>query len=214
MLVKIGKSLDNDYIVDDQYVSRHHAILKTTSGGEHFLEDLESGNGTYVNGQKIYRKKLISTDIISLGGQYSVTLAEILSSRNDYSTEFASLKEVYNNYQSQKVKIQSSNQLKTRLLQALPFTLPGIFGICLGISGIADSKIFYISLAIAIAAPITGIILGAKQAAKTPAQLQNLSDQFKIDYICPRCKTFLGEIPWLSLKNKGYCSNPSCKARW
>jgi rubrerythrin len=57
-----------------------------------------------------------------------------------------------------------------------------------------------------------GIYMGAKQAAKAPKMLQDLANQFKIDYVCPKCGTFLGEIPWESLANKKQC--PSCKARW
>ena len=214
MFVKIGKSLDNDCVIDNPHVSRHHAVLKTTPEGEYYLEDIGSANGTFVNGQQVLRKKVIYTDEILLGGQFPITLTEILNSRNNYSAEFENLKTIYENYQSEKIKIQSSNQFKTRLFQALPFTLPGIIGVCLGIMGIANTKVLYLSLLVAIAAPVIGIFMGAKQASKTPALLQTLSDQFKIDYVCPRCGTFLGELPWQSLKNKGFCSNPSCKAKW
>jgi hypothetical protein len=36
-------------------------------------------------------------------------------------------------------------------------------------------------------------------------------DQFKIDYVCPKCGTFLGELPWGSLAKRKSCQ---CKARW
>ncbi len=214
MFVKIGKALDNDCVIDDPHVSRHHAVLKSTTDGEYFIEDLASGNGTFVNGQQILRKKVTSADIIMLGGKYTISLSEILNCKNNYSSEFEALKEIYEKYQSQKIRIQSTNQFKTRLLQSLPFTLPGIIGVVLSIAGIANTKILYVSLAVAITGPVIGIFMGAKQAAKTPGQLQALSDQFKTDYVCPKCGTFLGEIPWQSLKNKGQCSNPSCKSNW
>ncbi len=211
--IRIGKSPDNDCIIEDPHVSRHHAILRSSPEGDYILEDLSSGNGTFVNGQQILRKKITSEDAITFGGKYTTSLSELLSAQKDnFSQEFETLKRVYEHYQAEKVKIQSSNQFKIRLLQSLPFALPGIVGISLSLFGV--NKILYISLLITIIGPVIGIIMGARQAAKTPAQLQKLSDQFKIDYVCPECGAFLGEIPWQSLKNRKKCPNPVCKAKW
>lgn len=46
----IGKSTDNDLMLDDEAVSRHHAILYRQDT-ELFIEDLGSTNHTYINGQ-------------------------------------------------------------------------------------------------------------------------------------------------------------------
>ena len=124
------------------------------------------------------------------------------------------LKKVYDDYIQAKVKIQSSNQFKTRLFQSLPFALPGIVGVVIGFLGKGSPELFGISLLITICAPTVGICLGAKQSAKIPQQLQDIANQFKIDYVCPKCGTFLGEIPWESLKNRKQCPVSSCKAKW
>ena len=139
---------------------------------------------------------------------------EILKSDNDYTEEFARLKSVYDIYIKKKVDVQSKNQFKTRLFQSLPFAVIGVVGIVLGFTGHADNRIFIFSLMLAICAPTIGIYFGARQAAKIPAQLQELANQFKIDYVCPKCGTFLGEIPWESLCNKKQCPISSCKAKW
>ena len=131
-----------------------------------------------------------------------------------HSEEFAALKQVYDNYIQAKIKIQSSNQFKTRLLQSLPFALPGIIGVLIGFSGKGSPALFAISLFITICAPTVGIYWGAKQSAKIPKLLQDLTNQFKIDYVCPKCGTFLGEIPWESLRNRKHCPVSSCKAKW
>jgi hypothetical protein len=65
----------------------------------------------------------------------STNLSEVLKYNNDYSDEFAALKKVYDDYIQAKVKIQSSNQFKTRLFQSLPFALPGIVGVVIGFLG-------------------------------------------------------------------------------
>ena len=63
----LGRSPDNDIIVDDRRVSRHHAQL-ATAGGSLLLRDLQSANGTWVNGRRITEQQLQSGDLVSLGG--------------------------------------------------------------------------------------------------------------------------------------------------
>jgi len=48
----IGRSFDADIRVDDLTVSRHHCRLSATPDG-YSVEDLGSGNGTFVNGERI-----------------------------------------------------------------------------------------------------------------------------------------------------------------
>ena len=214
MIIKIGKADDNDFIVNDPHVSRHHARLIREGHGYWFLEDLDSTNGTFVNGVQIVKKRVALNDEIKLGDDYLLNISEALKSNNDYTEEFAALKQVYDNYVQEKVKIQSSNQFKTRLLQSLPFALPGMVGVVIGFLGKGSPELFGLSLLITICAPTVGIYLGAKQSAKIPQLLQDLANQFKIDYVCPKCGTFLGEIPWESLRNRKQCPVSSCKAKW
>src|SRR5215470_165639 len=67
--VTIGRELKNDLILDDPRVSRYHAVaLQSTEGC--CLRDLESGNGTFVNSQRIPANvafKLTDNDQIKLG---------------------------------------------------------------------------------------------------------------------------------------------------
>ncbi|MDH6306344.1 pSer/pThr/pTyr-binding forkhead associated (FHA) protein [Parabacteroides sp. PF5-5] len=214
MVVKIGKADDNDFVVNDPHVSRYHARLTRESDGCLLLEDLGSTNGTYVNGGQIVKKRIAPTDIVKLGDSYTLHVPEVLKFNNDYSAEFALLKNVYTKYMEQKVRIQSSNQFKTRLFQSLPFALPGIIGVMIGFFGKGSPSLLGVSLFITVCAPTIGIYLGAKQSAKIPQQLQDLANQFKIDYVCPKCGTFLGEIPWESLANRKQCPLSSCKAKW
>jgi len=51
----IGRSMDNDIIIEGEGVSRHHAQIKLRQG-QYVLRDLESANGTFVNGQRIHEE--------------------------------------------------------------------------------------------------------------------------------------------------------------
>jgi hypothetical protein len=50
--VAVGRSTGNDIVLDTTAVSRYHITL-TRREGQVFLEDLESANGTYVDGQRL-----------------------------------------------------------------------------------------------------------------------------------------------------------------
>ncbi len=65
-LISIGRASDNDVIVDDALVSRHHCQLKLQHGAYGFA-DLGSRNGSFVNGQPVNEIALGPGDMIRIG---------------------------------------------------------------------------------------------------------------------------------------------------
>ncbi|MGH2456168.1 MAG: FhaA domain-containing protein [Candidatus Limnocylindria bacterium] len=65
-LISIGRASDNDVIVDDPLVSRHHCQLKLQHGAYSFA-DLGSRNGSLVNGQPVNEIALGPGDRIRIG---------------------------------------------------------------------------------------------------------------------------------------------------
>ena len=65
-LITIGRASDNDVIVDDPQVSRHHCQLKLQHGAYSFV-DLGSRNGSTVNGQAVGEIALGPGDVIHIG---------------------------------------------------------------------------------------------------------------------------------------------------
>jgi hypothetical protein len=64
--VRIGRQSDNDLVVSDPGISRHHAEI-INERGTCTLHDLGSTNGTYVNGSVVTEHALRDGDRISLG---------------------------------------------------------------------------------------------------------------------------------------------------
>ena len=65
-LIGLGRASDNDVIVDDPMVSRHHCQLKLQRGAYSFA-DLGSRNGSMVNGQPVSQIALGPGDLIRIG---------------------------------------------------------------------------------------------------------------------------------------------------
>lgn len=66
--VRIGRAPDNDLVVDDLVVSRHHAELRALPDGRYEIADLGSHNGTYLNGARLVRAAAIGEgDIVGIG---------------------------------------------------------------------------------------------------------------------------------------------------
>lgn len=64
--VTVGRHADNDIPLNDKAVSGHHAVIITILQ-DSFLEDLDSTNGTQVNGKQIAKHPLSHGDVISIG---------------------------------------------------------------------------------------------------------------------------------------------------
>ena len=64
--VVLGRSKECDVQVEDANVSRRHAELRQ-EGSSWWLVDLDSTNGTELNGKRVQRAKLVDGDTITLG---------------------------------------------------------------------------------------------------------------------------------------------------
>jgi pSer/pThr/pTyr-binding forkhead associated (FHA) protein len=62
----LGRDISCDVCLDDPLVSNEHALI-VKSNGSYVLEDLNSRNGTCVDGESVQRKKLKNGTRISIG---------------------------------------------------------------------------------------------------------------------------------------------------
>ena len=66
-LIKIGRQLDNNIILEDPRVSRSHAQIKIVND-HYMIFDMNSTGGTFVNGRSINESVLYPGDVVSLAG--------------------------------------------------------------------------------------------------------------------------------------------------
>ena len=62
----VGRRNSNDLIISDNAVSGTHCEL-TFDDGKVYIEDLNSTNGTFIDGERISRAELKNGDILILG---------------------------------------------------------------------------------------------------------------------------------------------------
>lgn len=68
---RLGRHPNNAIKLTDREVSKEHAEISRLDG-EFWLQDLDSSNGTFVNGRRITRQKLKEGDEITMGGSQLV----------------------------------------------------------------------------------------------------------------------------------------------
>ena len=82
----IGRGQDCDIIIDDKKASRKNSLIRRA--GLHFsIKDLDSSNGTYVNGEKITETELNSDDLIQIGNveiEFKVTSLDYESKQGEF----------------------------------------------------------------------------------------------------------------------------------
>ncbi len=65
--VNVGKTLDNEFVIDHPSVSKHHARVIWHPTGYFYISDLQSTNGTYVNGKRVSEQWLLDGYEVRLG---------------------------------------------------------------------------------------------------------------------------------------------------
>ena len=62
----LGRRPYNDIVIDNLAVSGEHAVL-TAAQNDVFIEDLNSTNGTYINGKAVKKQLLSNNDVVEIG---------------------------------------------------------------------------------------------------------------------------------------------------
>lgn len=67
-VITIGRSSENDVVINDPHTSRHHMQIIQHDDGHYSLSDFGSTNGTFVNGQKVNGEVILrENDVVRIG---------------------------------------------------------------------------------------------------------------------------------------------------
>ncbi|MEH7181030.1 type VII secretion protein EssC [Neobacillus vireti] len=87
-VIKIGRAKDNDICFTDKLVSSSHCSIEYDAKGQAIIQDHNSSNGTYVNGERIKEKVLAVGDVISIMGLRIIYNGRLLSLNNPHQLVF------------------------------------------------------------------------------------------------------------------------------
>lgn len=148
-LIKIGRSKENDIVIDDDTkVSRHHAELFHDDDGNTFITDLNSANGTFVNGDKINGTHLLKDlDIIVIGKSDPIPWKNYFKINSVKSAKSKSASSPTDNNIENDSSVKKTDYKKASkgwIIAGFIFAfLGGYFGTCIGLNylfGKYDSK--------------------------------------------------------------------------
>lgn len=83
---KIGKSADNDVVISDKFMSRHHATL-VNKNGSFYIVDNNSSNGVIVNGNKIINEKQVLDGNSIYFGPYKTTFHVVKNNNKQFGSD-------------------------------------------------------------------------------------------------------------------------------
>jgi DNA segregation ATPase FtsK/SpoIIIE, S-DNA-T family len=83
-IIKIGRSKESHICFTNKLVSSSHCVIQYKAQGRAVIKDLNSSNGTYVNGEKVQEKELAIGDVISIMGLRVIYNGRLLSLNNPH----------------------------------------------------------------------------------------------------------------------------------
>ncbi|KXH82977.1 FHA domain-containing protein [Chryseobacterium kwangjuense] len=216
--VSIGRSPENDVVINQPDISSHHATITTLEDNEFMVEDLDSSNGVYVNGYRIKSSKVSLADQVRLSANHIIDLEVIFGLKEgsvlqipeeqdkktndkDFTDEFLHLEKVYNDYRKDKNRIVQGNQRKQVIIRM------GFMALPLAIQAV--TKEIALSGSTILLGGLAQLIPGGN---KHLDKLEELNDNFMVRFVCPNksCNQILSGRSWAVWHNTGEC--PKCKA--
>lgn len=213
-VITIGRATDNDIPSQFEDVSENHAEIRL-EGKSVVIEDLNSTNGTFVNGFRIKKQVLQPSDEVLLG-KHKLPLEGIFNrfskvvDFNDYTEEFDNLKIVYDEHLAETERIMRASQKKMAVGKLFMISLPVVLFAFVG-RGFFGEKL-YLPLYIALNSILSAVALFVIHDASKEEKLKQARIEFKRKYRCPKCQKYQLYKEWELHRDEEQC--PHCKAMW
>jgi hypothetical protein len=219
----VGRYNDNDIVIDSETleaktVGRNHATITKLDNNIFLLEDLNSLNGSFINGVSVNKTQFQAKDKIEFGDYeftelskyFAINIQEhkIKTNPLDFTEEFLELKNIWTEYESKRKAIAKKYILKTGLIRVALVLLPALIYLFFKSSSIILQNYVVIS------SVFSSIAVFATSSFSKEEIVEKLEQEYLIRYACPNPKCdhqlhFKTEN-WDRLKIQGKCRH--CKA--
>lgn len=201
-----------------------HCKITVGQDGVMSIHNLKSENVTYVNGIEIEVKDLTNQSNVMLGkDKYPINIKSIMDVVNKLVGDIISepsghsirhLHRVWEEYDNALYKLQK-RQKNLGMIKSLymPCTiLTGLMGFVFKNIGIEDANVEIASMVMyIIAAMVLFYGLYRTFTDKSIDERKMLDKKFQEEYVCPKCKHFLGVKPYDILRQDKFCPYNKCK---
>ena len=217
----IGREGNQKTPIQDKSVSRQHLEVTPLGDGRYHIKNI-GRNGTKVNGLNIDETTVEVTTPLQLGASYKTTLQQLLQLPEPPETvDISHLEGIYKRFTTDKARLRRDQMKPTYYRTLATASLPFI-----GLLAVLFKYLFqdfeYINtiliVSVAVLVPIgIGLLIYSISIQKRiiqeiPERENALLAEFKTEYICPKCKKFLGDQPVEALRKQGKC--PYCQTKW
>lgn len=213
----VGREGNQPFQINDRSVSRKHVKCTLLPNGKIQLEDLGSAGGTYVNGMQIVSKEVDMNSVVMLGSNYQLSLAKLFpqTGGSPEPVSIRHLKKVWDNYNEEKIRLQQDNT-KKQMMMRIPSLIPMVIAVVFAFVGQNNNPIMSVLKVSGVVLSLVLMIVMFKKSSaasmELPVKMNELNNKFQVNYVCPKCKRFLGSTPYEGLVAQGKCS---CgKAEW
>lgn len=217
----IGREGNQKTPIYDKSVSRQHLEVTPLGDGRYHIKNI-GRNGTKVNGLSIDETMVEATTPLQLGASCTTTLQQLLQLPKPPETvDISHLESIYKRFTTDKARLRRDQMKPTYYRTLATASLPFI-----GLLAVLFKYLFqdfeYINtiliVSVAVLVPIgIGLLIYSISIQKRiiqeiPERENALLAEFKTEYICPKCKKFLGDQPVEALRKQGKC--PYCQTKW
>jgi hypothetical protein len=222
-IISIGRDKQNDIVIENPHVSRHHAQLMICSLTSFILEDSGSKRGTFVENEgeltRISRKLIDIDDKVWLA-DLEILVKDLLSKVKtasksqpksekdplDFTVEFTALQKVYEDYPILRKACRDRDKM-IRLWSV-------IGGSVIGVGTVATAGAFGILAMLSSAGLSILIPTLSSHLLSTDEKLELIEKEYRQRYRCPNpnCRDPFGNREFELLAKQKKC--PKCKAIW
>ena len=189
-------------------VSRHHISLQSAGNGKWIIKNLNERNVTFVNGIAVESKTISESDKVELGNSHYLFSWDALKEPKVETVDFTPLKRIWTEYD----ELKFDSQIAERKFNAARSATGIITMLAIACSLILGHGPIYILLyAVAIGISVVFTYQAYKKSTEVPQQQRELTKRFQQQYICPKCRQFLGFVDYDILVQSDAC--PKCRTK-
>lgn len=201
----------------DPAKNRAHCKIDFDKDGHMTITNLEPCNDTYVNGVQVASKRISTQDKVALGkDRFDIDISTIIEAVKNILDEIVSIKPleaIWEKYENALENIDIKRQEKARK-RLLPIIVGVASSVLMGILPLIFGENKSISL-IGLIPFIITIILYLKiynEKDTSISDRKSAQSELMDNYICPKCKHYLGQQPYKVLRQNNKCLY--CHVKW